>query len=132
MFVSAIIAAAGRGVRLGAAAPKQMLPVGDRTILQRSFEIVEGHDLIDEIIVALPQELAASPPPFLVSTRKPVLIVDGGSRRQDSVARAFAQISPRTSLIVIHDAARPFASHDLFSRVIDAASNGGAAIAAGQ
>ncbi len=132
MFVSAIIAAAGRGTRLGAAAPKQLLTLGDRTILQRSFDIVDGHEEIHEIIVALPSELAWSPPPFLVSSKKPVRIIDGGSRRQDSVAKAFAQVSNRASVIVIHDAARPFASADLFSRVIEAAAKGGAAIAAVQ
>ena len=90
MFVSVILAAGGRGTRLGAATPKQMLTLGDRTILQRSFEVVEGHDRIDEIVVALPPDLAGSPPAFLVSARKPVRIVDGGARRQDSVANAFA------------------------------------------
>ena len=57
-------------------------------------------------------------------------IVDGGARRQDSVANAFAQVSKSAGVIVIHDAARPFASADLFSRVIEAAAKGGAAIAA--
>ncbi len=130
MFVSAILAAAGRGTRLGAAAPKQMLALGDRTILQRSFEIVEAHDQIHEIVIALPPDLAAAPPPYLVSARKPVRVVDGGSRRQDSVANAFRQISNAATVIVVHDAARPFASADLFSRVIEAAAKGGAAIAA--
>ena len=37
---------------------------------------------------------------------------------------------PGASVIVIHDAARPFATAGLFSRVIDAAAKGGAAIAA--
>ena len=52
------------------------------------------------------------------------------SRRQDSVAKAFAQVSKSASIIVIHDAARPFATADLFTRVIEAAAKGGAAIAA--
>ena len=130
MFVSAILAAAGRGTRLGSATPKQLLALGERTILQRSFDIVNGHDRIDEIVVALPPDLANTPPPFLISTKKPVRIVDGGARRQDSVAKAFAQVSKSASLIVIHDAARPFATADLFTRVIEAASKGGAAIAA--
>ena len=130
MFVSAILAAAGRGTRLGSATPKQLLALGERTILQRSFDIVNGHEEIDEIVVALPPDLANTPPPFLISTRKPVRIVDGGVRRQDSVAKAFAQVSKSATLIVIHDAARPFASAGLFTRVIDAASKGGAAIAA--
>ena len=132
MFVSAIIAAAGRGARLGAAIPKQLLALGDRTILQRSFDTIDAHDGIHEIVVALPPDLASSPPRFLISSRKPVRVVDGGSRRQDSVANAFLQVSDRAGVIVIHDAARPFASPDLFSRVIDAAAKGGAAIAAVQ
>jgi len=130
MFVSAIIAAAGRGTRLGADKPKQLLMLGDRTILQRSFELVEGVEQIDEVIVALPAELASSPPAYLSSARKPVRIVDGGARRQDSVARAFAHVSDQATVVVIHDAARPFATADLFSRVIDAAASGGAAVAA--
>ena len=130
MFVSAILAAAGRGTRLGSAMPKQMLTIGGRTILQRSFAVVDNHDRIDEIVVALPPELAGSPPPYLISAKKPVRIVDGGARRQDSVANAFAQVSTSATVIVIHDAARPFATADLFSRVIDAAAEGGAAVAA--
>jgi 2-C-methyl-D-erythritol 4-phosphate cytidylyltransferase/2-C-methyl-D-erythritol 2,4-cyclodiphosphate synthase len=130
MFVSAILAAGGRGTRLGAATPKQLLIIGDRSILQRSFEALDNHAAIQEIVVALPAELAASPPAFLVSSRKPIRIVDGGSTRQDSVVRAFSRTSEQADVIVIHDAARPFASAELFSRVIAEASKGGAAIAA--
>jgi 2-C-methyl-D-erythritol 4-phosphate cytidylyltransferase/2-C-methyl-D-erythritol 2,4-cyclodiphosphate synthase len=130
MFVSAIIAAGGRGARLGSAVPKQLLTIGGRTILQRSVEIVDGHQGIDEIVVALPSDLARANPPIVASSRKPIHIVDGGERRQDSVARAFARVSKEADVIVIHDAARPFASRDLFTRVIDAASAGGSAIAA--
>lgn len=130
MFVSAILAAAGRGTRFGAAAPKQMLMLGERTILQHSFDILDRHDQIEEIVIALPPDLVTLPPPYLISPRKPVRIVDGGARRQDSVANAFAQVSKDASVIVIHDAARPFASGDLFTRVIEAAAKGGAAIAA--
>jgi 2-C-methyl-D-erythritol 4-phosphate cytidylyltransferase/2-C-methyl-D-erythritol 2,4-cyclodiphosphate synthase len=130
MFVSAILAAAGRGTRFGAAAPKQMLMLGERTILQHSFDILDRHDQIEEIVIALPRDLASSPPAYLISPRKPVRIVDGGARRQDSVANAFAHVSKNASLIVIHDAARPFATAGLFTRVIEAAAKGGAAIAA--
>lgn len=132
MFVSAILAAAGRGARFGSTVPKQMLPLGGRTILQRSFDILDGCDQINEIVVALPQDLARTPPPYLISSHKPVRIVAGGLRRQDSVASAFAQVSKSAGVIVIHDAARPFATADLFARVIEAAAKGGAAIAAVQ
>jgi 2-C-methyl-D-erythritol 4-phosphate cytidylyltransferase / 2-C-methyl-D-erythritol 2,4-cyclodiphosphate synthase len=130
MFVSAILAAGGRGSRLGAVLPKQLLTLGDRTILQRSFDTLASHVRIDEIVVALPADLATAPPSFLASKEKPVRMVNGGERRQDSVANAFSQISPRAEIVVIHDAARPFASAALFSSVIDAADAAGAAIAA--
>src|ERR671912_2723941 len=100
MFVSAILAAAGRGMRLGSATPKQMLALGERTILQRGFDIIESHDRFDEIVVALPPDLAWSPPAYLISSRKPVQIVDGGARRQDSVAKAYAHVSKSASVIV--------------------------------
>jgi len=130
MFVSAILAAGGRGARLGAATPKQLLTLGDRTILQRSFETLASHHGVDEIVVALPADLAAAPPQFLASRAKPVRVVNGGARRQDSVANAFALISPLAEIVVIHDAARPFASAALFTSVIEAADASGAAIAA--
>ena len=130
MFVSAILAAGGRGTRLGSAGPKQMLMLGERTILQRSFDILDGHEQIEEIVIALPSDLASAPPAYLASSRKPVRIVDGGARRQDSVANAFGQISKSATIIVVHDAARPFATAGLFTRVIEAAAEDGAAIAA--
>jgi 2-C-methyl-D-erythritol 4-phosphate cytidylyltransferase / 2-C-methyl-D-erythritol 2,4-cyclodiphosphate synthase len=130
MFVAAILAAGGRGARLGALMPKQLLAIAGRTILQRSFETIEAHDGIDEIVVALPADLAAAPPAFLASRKKPVHIVDGGPRRQDSVANAFSKVSDRAEIVVIHDAARPLASAALFSSVIEAADAAGSAIAA--
>jgi len=62
---------------------------------------------------------------------KPCVIVAGGERRQDSVVRAF-QAAGSADVIVIHDAARPFASADLIARTIAAAAESGAAIAAVQ
>ena len=61
---------------------------------------------------------------------QPITFVKGGPRRQDSVANALGCVSPEAELIVIHDAARPFVSPDLVERVIRAASEQGAAIAA--
>jgi 2-C-methyl-D-erythritol 4-phosphate cytidylyltransferase/2-C-methyl-D-erythritol 2,4-cyclodiphosphate synthase len=129
MFVTAIIAAGGRGTRLGADGPKQLLPIGGRAMLDRSVSAFVAHPSIDEVVVALPEEIAANPPAYLSSAAKPVHVVAGGARRQDSVANAFAA-APRADVIVIHDAARPFASADLIARTIAAAAESGAAIAA--
>src|SRR5262245_56607808 len=130
MFVSAILAAGGRGKRMGSTRPKQLFTIGDRSILQRSFDALASHELVDEVVVALPTELAVSPPSFLRHPSKRVHVAAGGARRQDSVAIAFEPISERSELVVIHDAARPFATPSLFTSVIEAADAAGAAIAA--
>jgi 2-C-methyl-D-erythritol 4-phosphate cytidylyltransferase/2-C-methyl-D-erythritol 2,4-cyclodiphosphate synthase len=136
MDVTAIIAAGGRGQRFGAAEPKQLLVVGGRTILERSVDAFLSHPSVSEVVVALPQELVASPPAYLraneavASPSKPLRLVAGGRRRQDSVANAFRAAAERSEVIVIHDAARPFVSAELITRTIAAAASAGAALAA--
>ncbi len=130
MRVVAIVAAGGRGERLGAGMPKQLLTVGGESILRRSIRLFAEHDRIDEIVVVLPPELADRAPSDLCATGKPVRIVAGGARRQDSVRLGFEVVLGRADIVVIHDAARPFASADLVSRTIDAAAESGAALAA--
>jgi 2-C-methyl-D-erythritol 4-phosphate cytidylyltransferase/2-C-methyl-D-erythritol 2,4-cyclodiphosphate synthase len=140
MHVTAIIAAGGRGHRLGNAEPKQLLSIGGRPILERSIAAFASHPSIDAIVVALPKELADEPPAYLRSAQasarqglgKPLSIVAGGVRRQDSVANAFAAVDRHSDVIVIHDAARPFASADLIARTVAAAAESGAAVAAVQ
>src|SRR6185503_14683931 len=92
MYVSAIIAAGGRGRRLGGQGLKQLLAIGGRPILERSVSAFLAHPAIDEVIVALPAGLAADPPEYLRPGAKPLRVVAGGERRQDSVAAAFRQV----------------------------------------
>jgi len=130
MFVTAIIAAGGRGQRFGGARPKQLLAVGGRPILERSVAAFMAHPAISEVIVALPQELVDDPPEYLRGAGARLRIVAGGARRQDSVANAFRAAAGESEVIVVHDAARPFASGDLITRTIAAAAESGAALAA--
>lgn len=130
MFVSAIIAAGGRGLRFGGSSPKQLLTLGGRPILARSVDAFVACDVISEIVVALPADLAAAPPSYLEQRGKPVTVVSGGDERRTSVANAFARVSELAEIVVIHDAARPLVSADLIRRTVAAASETGAAIAA--
>ena len=130
MHVTAIIAAGGRGARFGGAVPKQLVALGGRPILQRSVDAFVTHPRITDIVVALPSELAAEVPAYLRSRQKSIEIVEGGERRQDSVARAFSRVPAGADIVIIHDAARPFVSGALIERTIDAALEHGAAIAA--
>jgi 2-C-methyl-D-erythritol 4-phosphate cytidylyltransferase/2-C-methyl-D-erythritol 2,4-cyclodiphosphate synthase len=130
MFVTAIVAAGGRGLRVGGAQPKQLLLLGGRTLLERSIETLLEHPSVHEIVVALPHDLMADPPAYLRGLAKPIRLVAGGPRRQDSVSNAFRAASAATDVFLIHDAARPFASARLIERTIGAAALHGAAIAA--
>jgi 2-C-methyl-D-erythritol 4-phosphate cytidylyltransferase/2-C-methyl-D-erythritol 2,4-cyclodiphosphate synthase len=130
MYVSAILAAGGRGLRLGHSQPKQLLEIAGRPILERSVSLLQEHPDVDEVIVALPEELVQDPPAYLLNASKPLRVVAGGARRQDSVAAAFRLVSERADVVVIHDAARPFASSGLVARTIAAAAESGAALAA--
>jgi 2-C-methyl-D-erythritol 4-phosphate cytidylyltransferase / 2-C-methyl-D-erythritol 2,4-cyclodiphosphate synthase len=128
MRVSAIIAAGGRGARLGARVPKQLLPLGGRPILQWSVDAFLSSPRVDEVIVVGPPELVADPPAYL--RRTGVTLVEGGARRQDSVANGFDAVDPASEVIVVHDAARPFVDGAMIARAIEGAAETGAAIAA--
>jgi 2-C-methyl-D-erythritol 4-phosphate cytidylyltransferase len=97
-------------------------------IFQRSFETLDSHDGIHEIVAALPAELAAALS-ILILSRKPVRIVDGGTRRQDSVAPAFARTAARLTDRDSRCCAAACGRRPLHARH-RAASGGGAAIAA--
>jgi 2-C-methyl-D-erythritol 4-phosphate cytidylyltransferase / 2-C-methyl-D-erythritol 2,4-cyclodiphosphate synthase len=129
LHVSGIIAAGGRGTRFGSDQPKQFVPLAGVPILQRSVEALTRSPFVNDVVVALPRELAATPPDYLRGNPR-VHVVEGGERRQDSVANAFAHVASRADLVVIHDAARPLVSDDVIRRTIEAAARSGAAIAA--
>lgn len=131
MHVAAIIAAGGRGVRLGADRPKQFLDLGGRSILDMSIGALASSGRIDEIVVAVPQDhLDVTTAAWAHGAGKSLTFVAGGARRQDSVANAFARTSAGADIILIHDAARPFVTDEVIGRAIDAAQAHGAAIAA--
>jgi 2-C-methyl-D-erythritol 4-phosphate cytidylyltransferase/2-C-methyl-D-erythritol 2,4-cyclodiphosphate synthase len=111
MRVSAIIAAGGRGTRVGGERPKQFVDVGGRSILERSIARFIAHDAIAEVVVALPADYLHAMEVRAAALDWPqVRCVEGGPRRQDSVERAFRAARADATVIIVHDAARPFLS----------------------
>jgi len=130
VHVSAIIAAGGHGQRFGGGSLKQLLLLGGEPILKRSVDAYRSCDLVTDLVVALPADVVQSPPPYLLEGSKPLALVAGGARRRDSVGNAFARVSARADVVVIHDAARPLVSDAVIRRTVNAAAESGAAIAA--
>ena len=129
-MVTAIIAAGGRGARMGGDRPKQLLVLGGATMLRRCVAAFDRCDRVDEIVLVVPPELATDTSLASTPDGTPLRVVPGGTRRQDSVARGFDASSSSSEILVVHDAARPLCPTELIVRTIEAASRHGAAIAA--
>ena len=130
MFVSVILVAAGRGVRAGGAVPKQLVDLGGRTMLQRSVAACDAHPAVSELVVVLPADWVADGSALVGPTRAACRVVAGGERRQDSVRAGVNAVSDAATIVLVHDAARPFVSRDVIDRVVTAAAESGAAVPA--
>jgi 2-C-methyl-D-erythritol 4-phosphate cytidylyltransferase len=106
----AIIVAGGVGKRIKGDLPKQFLKLGDRPILAHTIEKFERCELIDEIILVVPEEYLGYCSHAIVdphSFRKIHKIVGGGKERQDSVQLGLKACPRPTSIVAIHDGVRP-------------------------
>ena len=120
MKVSAIIPAAGSGERFGE--EKQFKLLSGRPLFFHALKLFLQSDYIDEIIVAVPSANVDSThrDVLSMSAGKPVKVVSGGTRRQDSVKNGIDVSDSDSTLVCIHDAARPFVTEDLIQRSISA------------
>ncbi|MBU0549079.1 MAG: 2-C-methyl-D-erythritol 4-phosphate cytidylyltransferase [Candidatus Omnitrophica bacterium] len=130
MFVSAIVPAAGLGLRLNSHVPKPLVNLGRKPIFIRTLDVLSAHPVIKEIILVVSsgsldltrQHLKKS------RTKKIKALVVGGCRRRDSVLNGLSKVSHKADFILIHDAVRPFIDLGLISRVIEEAQESGAAV----
>jgi 2-C-methyl-D-erythritol 4-phosphate cytidylyltransferase len=132
LTASAIIVAAGSGVRLGSGVPKAFVKIGGRTILSYSLAAVGQVNSIGEVVIAVPEgfESAARAEAAAAGLGAAVKITPGGIERQDSVRIALGLTSAESELVIVHDAARPLATPAIFEACIAAAARAGGAIAA--
>jgi len=132
MKVGAIVPAAGAGRRMKADRPKQFLVLDGVPILVSTLRKLDAATDIDDIVVAAPRETLDEVRELISGSafEKPVTVIGGGERRQDSVEMALRQLDFETEIVVVHDGVRPFVTLDEISRVISEARNCGAAIVA--
>jgi 2-C-methyl-D-erythritol 4-phosphate cytidylyltransferase len=131
MTTVALVLAAGEGTRLGLPAPKAMVLLGGRPMLEHSLEAIALSGQIDHTVVVVrrPNDPEAEASLAGLSGRFEIRsLVTGGETRQESVMLGLAVVDPRADVVVCHDAARPFASADLFRRVLRALADADGAI----
>jgi len=129
-MTSAVIVAAGQGMRMGAATDKLFLEVAGQPVIAHTWQRLDAHPEIDEIILVIREiaredfnQLAAS-----LSLTKPHQFTLGGEQRQDSVINGLNAISPDCKLVAIHDGARPCVSLQTITETLAAANQTGAAV----
>ena len=133
MTNAALIVAAGRGSRMEAKTPKQYLTLGGYAVLHHTVCAFLASDQIDEVRVVIHPDDATLYAAAMADITHPGLLpsVHGGASRSVSVRlglEALADAAPDN--VLIHDAARPFCSTDLISRVLEALSDADGAFAA--
>ena len=109
---------------MGGAVRKQYLEVGGAPGLLHAVTAFVQHPRIGAVIVVLPADDVAAPPPWLAAL--PVVFVAGGAERGDSVWNGLAATPADAQTVLVHDGARPFVSADIIDRVLDACADGGA------
>ena len=120
-MVSVIIVAGGKGLRMGADVPKQFLPINSMPIIMRTIERFSNHPKIGEVIVVLPSELLVYWSTLCKEYEFNLkhTLAAGGSTRFESVKNGLTEISEDASIVMIHDAVRPFVSDELINKLIE-------------
>jgi 2-C-methyl-D-erythritol 4-phosphate cytidylyltransferase len=118
--VWAVLAAAGRGERLGGDRPKAFARLGDRPLLAESLERLEASEWIEAIVVAAPA--GWEEPVVLLAEElgcsKVVASIPGGGSRADSVRAGLAEVPEEAAVVLVHDAARPVVPGEVIERVV--------------
>ena len=126
MSVWAVLAAAGRGERLGSDRPKAFARLGGRPLLAESLERLEESGWIDAIVIAAPPDWEE--PSILVAEEiaatKVSSAVTGGASRSESVRLALEEVPAEAAVVLVHDAARPLLPEEVIERVLAPLSEG--------
>ncbi|MBN1196858.1 MAG: 2-C-methyl-D-erythritol 4-phosphate cytidylyltransferase [Candidatus Aminicenantes bacterium] len=126
-----IVLAAGRGVRMGGADPKQFRAVNGKEMFRHSVECLLRHPRIRDVILVVPAEwLPRALAMMNGSDSARIRMVAGKETRQGSSQAGVAAVATGTTHVLIHDAARPRINIPLLDRILDALSRNDAVVPA--
>jgi 2-C-methyl-D-erythritol 4-phosphate cytidylyltransferase len=129
--VGVVVVAAGRGTRFGGETPKQYQEIGGVPMVLRAVRPFAAHPEVAQVVLVLPPADAEAPPAFLRGVAGAgLVVVAGGAERSDSVAAGLRALGPECTVVLVHDAARPFVGRAVIDAVIAHARAGEGAVAA--
>lgn len=122
-MLGVVLVAAGRGERLGAAVPKAFVELRGRTLIEFGIAVATSLPHRGHLVIVVPEQRAAQTLDLIDSIVQPdsswsVTVVPGGRERHESVSFGIDALPESVNTVLVHDAARPFASAELFERVI--------------
>jgi 2-C-methyl-D-erythritol 4-phosphate cytidylyltransferase len=123
-----VIVAAGEGRRLGSARRKALVPLAGRPLLEHALRRLLPLAWLEPVVVVGHRDDRAELTALLARQPRPVALVDGGERRQDSVLAGVRAASGE--LVLVHDAARPFVPVERLPELAERARAAGAALLA--
>lgn len=116
--VWSIVVAGGSGLRFGGR--KQFAELRGQSVLQRS--ITAASTVSAGVVVVVPADAVEGLEVEASNTE--VVVVAGGDSRASSVRAGLAAVPESAQFVLVHDAARPLASRELFGSVLAVLSNG--------
>lgn len=125
----AVVLAGGKGTRLGAGRPKQLLNLGNSTVLGEALAALLAPPEVEGAVVPCAPDLLqviAEEVVARLDSHKPVHLIEGGRTRQDSVRRGLAALPERAVWVLVHDGARPNPTRGVLRRLLDARARGDA------
>jgi 2-C-methyl-D-erythritol 4-phosphate cytidylyltransferase len=129
---AALVVAAGSGERLGAGRPKALVVLAGRPMAAWSLDALAAAGVPRAVVAVPPGHGAAAEEalaPAAAAFPLGLALVEGGATRSESVRNALAAAGD-VDAVVVHDAARPLAAPELFTRTLGALAGADAAIAA--
>ena len=129
--VGVVIVAGGGSTRTGGKELKQFRWVAGKPVLLHSLQTFMARADVISVVVVLPREYAADPPPWIFQCDIDRLMIStGGRTRTESVSNGLEDLPDEAGIVLVHDAARPFVDDATIDRVIGAVRGGTCAIAA--
>jgi 2-C-methyl-D-erythritol 4-phosphate cytidylyltransferase len=128
---TAILTAAGSGDRLGHPIPKALVPIADAPLVVHAARRLLASNVVDALVVTAPPGVVGPMARVLHDAGiEPVIVIAGGATRQESVAAGLEALPPGAGddVVIVHDAARPFAPVSLIRRVVRAVREGHSAV----
>ncbi len=132
MHVTAIVPAAGSGVRFGGVVPKQYLPLAGLPLLAWTLKALAASGRVDCTILAVAAGQEARCRGEILEPHGLTVdqVLPGGADRQASVYAGLSRVPADTDLVLVHDGARPLVTPEIIRAAIEAAGADGAAVVA--